>query len=46
MFGLALHPDKTRLIEFGRFHGRAPIGEGLVEAENFRLPGLHAYGSR
>ena len=33
-FGLALHPDKTRLIEFGRFaaerrrvRGRDPLGE-------------------
>jgi len=36
-FGLALHPDKTRLIEFGRFaaQSRARRGEGKPETFNF-----------
>lgn len=36
-FGLALHPDKTRLIEFGRFAqaNRAERGEGKPETFNF-----------
>ena len=36
-FGLTLHPDKTRLIEFGRFAGpsRRARGEGKPETFNF-----------
>ena len=36
-FGLALHPDKTRLVEFGRFaaHHRARKGEGKPESFDF-----------
>ncbi len=36
-FGLALHPDKTRLIEFGRFAGatRRARGEGRPKTFNF-----------
>lgn len=36
-FGLALHKDKTRLIEFGRFavQNRAKRGEGKPETFNF-----------
>jgi group II intron reverse transcriptase/maturase len=44
-FGLELHPEKTRLIEFGRFAGtnRARRGEG--KGESFVFLGLrHIYG--
>lgn len=36
-FGLTLHPDKTRLIEFGRFAGRdrGDRGDGRPESFNF-----------
>ena len=36
-FGLELHPDKTRLIEFGRFaaESRKRRGEGKPETFNF-----------
>jgi group II intron reverse transcriptase/maturase len=36
-FGLELHPEKTRLIEFGRFtaEGRKKRGEGKPETFNF-----------
>jgi RNA-directed DNA polymerase len=36
-FGLELHPDKTRRIEFGRFaeHNRNQIGEGKPETFDF-----------
>ena len=36
-FGLALHPDKTRLIEFGRFadRDRSNRGDGLPESFDF-----------
>jgi group II intron reverse transcriptase/maturase len=36
-FGLGLHPEKTRLIEFGRFaaHNRKRRGEGKPETFNF-----------
>ena len=42
-FGLELHPDKTRLIEFGRFAAREPDGAGPGQAGDVRLPGLHAH---
>ena len=41
-FGLELHPDKTRLIEFGRFAARTR-GRGGGQAGDVRLPGLHAH---
>lgn len=36
-FGLTLHPDKTRLLRFGRFaaQNRAKYGEGKPESFNF-----------
>jgi len=36
-FGLAIHPDKTRLIEFGRFaaQARSKRGQGKPETFNF-----------
>jgi retron-type reverse transcriptase len=42
-FGLELHPDKTRLIEFGRHaaENRKRRGEGKPEV--FQLSGLHAH---
>ena len=42
-FGLELHPDKTRLIEFGRHaaENRKQRGEG--KPETFQLSGLHAH---
>ena len=41
-FGLELHPEKTRLIEFGRF--AAPNREKRVtrEAGDLHVPGFHA----
>ena len=42
-FELELHPDKTRLIEFGRFAAinRKQRGEGKPEiAGNIQLPGI------
>ena len=41
-FGLELHPDKTRLIEFGR-HAAVPGSPGPGQAGDVRLPGLHAH---
>lgn len=37
-FGLDLHPDKSRLIEFGRFAS----AKGFGEAGNFRVSGLYS----
>ena len=42
-FGLELHPDKTRLIEFGRFAAERRDGTGRREAGDVRLPRLHAH---
>jgi hypothetical protein len=42
-FGLALHPDKTRLIEFGRHAAEQRIGAGLGETGDLRFPRLHAH---
>ena len=42
-FGLELHPDKTRLIEFGRFAAQRSRGTGSREAGDVRLLGLHAH---
>nr|WP_249816685.1 reverse transcriptase domain-containing protein [Bradyrhizobium sp. 144] len=42
-FGLTLHEDKTRLIEFGRFAAlsRQRRGERRPETRDLRLPRLH-----
>ena len=42
-FGLELHPDKTRLIEFGRFAAERRAKRGRREARDVRLPRLHAH---
>jgi hypothetical protein len=39
-FGLALHPDKTRLIEFGRRAGRDRKARGLGKPETFDFLGF------
>lgn len=46
-FGLKLHPDKTRLIEFGRFaqSNRSKRGKGPPDTFNF-LGFLHRCGTR
>jgi hypothetical protein len=43
-FGLALHPDKTRLLEFGRFPGpnRRARGDGKPETFNRQRVGAWA----
>ena len=38
-FSLSLHPDKTRLIEFGRFTAQNCKKRGLAEPENFKFLG-------
>jgi group II intron reverse transcriptase/maturase len=44
-FGLELHPDKTRLIEFGRFADRNRRGRGDGKPETFDFLGFtHACG--
>jgi RNA-directed DNA polymerase len=44
-FALSLHPEKTHLIEFGRFavHNREQRGLGKPETFNFLGFGLYAY---
>jgi len=39
-FGLELHPDKTRLIEFGRHAARDRAGRGLGKPETFDFLGF------
>ena len=39
-FGLALHPDKTRLIEFGRFAAQQRSARGLGKPETFDFLGF------
>jgi len=39
-FGLALHPDKTRLIEFGRHAARRRTARGLGKPETFDFLGF------
>jgi group II intron reverse transcriptase/maturase len=39
-FGLELHPDKTRLIEFGRFAARSRAARGLGRPETFQFLGF------
>ena len=46
-FGLALHPDKTRLIEFGRFAAQRRSVKGLRKPETFDFLGFtHICGKR
>jgi len=42
-FGLELHPDKTRLIEFGRFAARDRKGRGEGKPETFTFLGFTHY---
>jgi hypothetical protein len=42
-FGLELHPDKTRLIEFGRFAARNRRQRGEGKPETFTFLGLTHY---
>jgi RNA-directed DNA polymerase len=42
-FGLALHPEKTRLIEFGRQAADGPAGARSRQAGDVQLPGLHPH---
>ena len=42
-FGLELHPEKTRLIEFGRYAEERRARRGADPPETFRLSGLHAH---
>ena len=39
-FGLKLHPEKTRVIEFGRFAGENRAGRGLAKTETFDFLGF------
>jgi RNA-directed DNA polymerase len=39
-FGLELHPDKTRLIEFGRFAAQRRAARGLGKPETFEFLGF------
>ena len=39
-FGLELHPEKTRLIEFGRFAARNRQARGLGKPETFEFLGF------
>ena len=39
-FGLELHPDKTRLIEFGRYAARARAARGVGKPETFDFLGF------
>ena len=39
-FGLELHPDKTRLIEFGRFAATSRVRRGLGKPETFDFLGF------
>ena len=46
-FGLELHPDKTRLIEFGRFAARDRKARGEGKPETFTFLGFtHFCGQR
>ena len=42
-FGLELHPDKTRLIEFGRFAAEDRKRRGQGKPETFNFLGVHAH---
>ena len=41
-FNLELHAEKTRILEFGRYRGRATGEAGRRQAGDLQLPGLHA----
>jgi hypothetical protein len=45
-FGLELHPDKTRLIEFGRYAARERKQRGDCKPETFTFLGLTHYCGR
>ena len=42
-FQLELHPEKTRLLEFGPFAIQQPAAARRREAGDVQLPRLHAY---
>ena len=42
-FALTLHPEKTRLIEFGRFAAENRARRGLGKPETFNFPGAEAH---
>ena len=42
-FGLSLHPDKTRLVEFGRFAAMNRHGRGVGKPETFDFLGFTHY---
>lgn len=42
-FSLALHPEKTRVLEFGRFAAANRAKRGQGKPQTFKLPGLHAH---
>ena len=39
-YALSLHPDKTRLIEFGRFAAEQRVRRGLGKLETFKFLGF------
>src|SRR5438034_5098840 len=39
-FGLTLHPDKTRLLEFGRYAAQNRWERGQKKPESFQVSGL------
>lgn len=41
-FGLKLHPQKTRVIEFGRFASESRAGRGLAKPRDLRLPRFYS----
>ncbi|WP_235914752.1 reverse transcriptase domain-containing protein [Brucella tritici] len=46
-FGLQLHPEKTRLIRFGRYAARNCRERGIRKPETFDFPGFtHCCGRR
>jgi len=45
-FGLELHPEKTRLIEFGRFAAERRSEVGLGKPETFSFLGFTHYGGK
>jgi len=45
-FGLELHPDKTRLIEFGRFAARDRKRRGEGKPETFTFLGFTSFCGR
>ena len=42
-FALSLHPEKTRLIEFGRFAVEQPQAARARQTGDLHLPGLHLH---